>query len=144
MDDYLVLVNKFLDKEIRKESVSLQPQIVKWPYDTRGHMNPSREALTGYYDVIRQRNTSYLPDGRHTGSSNPSVNRGYQTWKWLFALPHSSQNIDKILVEMLTSMLNVALLATGKAVSPPSSTSFKKYNTVMYLHKKVSRFLLGL
>ena len=37
---------------------------------------------------------------------------------------------------MLTSMLNVALFATGKAVSPPSSTSFKKYSTVMYLQKR--------
>ena len=36
----------------------------------------------------------------------------------------------------ITFVLNVALSATGNAVSPPSSTSFKKYRTVIYLHGK--------
>jgi len=41
-----------------------------------------------------------------------------------------------ILLGSLTSVLNVALFATGKAVSPPSSTSFKKYSTVIYLKRR--------
>jgi hypothetical protein len=35
-----------------------------------------------------------------------------------------------------TSSSNVSLSAIGKAVSPPSSTSFRKYNTVKYLENR--------
>ena len=35
--------------------------------------------------------------------------------------------------EYLTFFLNVWLFAMGKAVSPPSSTSLRKYRIVMYL-----------